>query len=51
MAGMENTLNPTSQKFRRIARRIRRIARDISYLERRKLELRTGLPMFGPDQR
>jgi hypothetical protein len=48
---MENTLNTTSQKFRRLSRRIRKVASDISYLERRKLELQTGLPMFGPDQR
>jgi hypothetical protein len=48
---MENTLNTTSQKLRRITRRVRRVASDISYLERRKLELRTGVPMFGPDHR
>lgn len=48
---MENMLNTTSQKFRRMTRRVRQVASDISYLERRKLELRTGLSMFGPDQR
>lgn len=47
---MENTLNTTSQKFRTISRRLRKVARDVSYLERRKLELHTGVPMFGPDQ-
>jgi hypothetical protein len=48
---MENTLNTAPQKFRRVTRQIRKVARDISYLERRKLELQTGVPMFGPDQR
>ncbi|HWD65128.1 MAG TPA: hypothetical protein VG405_08125 [Solirubrobacteraceae bacterium] len=48
---MENTLNTPPKKFRRISRRIRQVASDISYLERRKLELRTGVPMFGPDPR
>jgi hypothetical protein len=51
MPAMENTLNTTSEKFRRLSRQIRKVANDISYLERRKLELQTGLPMFGPDQR
>ncbi len=51
MPRMHNTLNTTSHRFRRISDGIRQVARDVSYLERRKLELRTGLPMFGPDQR
>lgn len=48
---MENTLNTPTKRLRTISRRIRRVVRDIDYLERRKLELRTGVPMFGPDQR
>jgi hypothetical protein len=51
MPDMEKTLNTTSQRFRRISHRIRKLGSDISYLERRKLELQTGLPLFGPDQR
>jgi hypothetical protein len=51
MPVMENTIHTTSHKFRRIGLRVRKLARDISYLERRKLELHTGLAMFGPDQR
>ena len=45
---MENTHITTSQIVHRIGRRIRQVARDIDYLERRKLELRTGLPFVEP---
>lgn len=45
---MENTLNTTYRRLRRIGRGARRLAADINYLERRKLELRTGLPFVEP---
>ena len=47
---MENTSHTTSQKFRQLSRRIHKIAREISYLERRKAENLTGVPLGGPRQ-
>jgi hypothetical protein len=45
---MDNTLNTTLNRFRRIAQQARKVAQDISYLERRKLELQTGLSFTEP---
>ena len=45
MPGMENTLNTTHARLNRIGRRVRKVVNDISYLERRKLELQSGLSL------